>query len=123
MEFATTENQTMITQAVRDLCEKELRPHVMEWDEEQHLPIDLFKQHFGPAGMLEQDDLEVWARLGSNLASMPASSAPWPGSTLRPPDDAADELRLLEVGERRGPPFRERRARTHEIGPVVGAQY
>ena len=52
MEFATTENQTMITQAVRDLCERELRPHVMDWDEKQHLPIDLFKQHFGPAGML-----------------------------------------------------------------------
>jgi phenylpropionate dioxygenase-like ring-hydroxylating dioxygenase large terminal subunit len=26
---------------------------------------------FSPTGMLEQDDLEVWARLGSNLASMP----------------------------------------------------
>ncbi len=42
----------MITQAVRDLCERELRPHVMEWDEAQHLPIDLLKGHFGPAGML-----------------------------------------------------------------------
>ena len=26
---------------------------------------------FSPTGMLEQDDLEVWARLGANLASMP----------------------------------------------------
>jgi hypothetical protein len=26
---------------------------------------------FSPTGMLEQDDLEVWARLGSNLMSMP----------------------------------------------------
>ena len=52
MEFTTTENQTMIAQAVRDLCERELRPHVMDWDERQHMPIDLFKQHFGPAGML-----------------------------------------------------------------------
>jgi alkylation response protein AidB-like acyl-CoA dehydrogenase len=52
MEFATTENQTMIAQAVRDLCERELRPHVMEWDEAQHLPVDLLKEHFGPAGML-----------------------------------------------------------------------
>ncbi len=52
MEFHTTENQTMIAQAVRDLCERELRPHVMDWDEAQHLPIDLFKKHFGPAGML-----------------------------------------------------------------------
>ncbi|MBL8011308.1 MAG: acyl-CoA dehydrogenase family protein [Flavobacteriales bacterium] len=52
MEFTTTENQTLIAQAVRDLCERELRPHVMDWDERQHMPIDLFKQHFGPAGML-----------------------------------------------------------------------
>jgi alkylation response protein AidB-like acyl-CoA dehydrogenase len=52
MEFHTTENQTMIAQAVRDLCERELRPYVMQWDEDQHMPIDLFKNHFGPAGML-----------------------------------------------------------------------
>jgi alkylation response protein AidB-like acyl-CoA dehydrogenase len=52
MEFHTTESQTMIAQAVRDLCERELRPHIMEWDEAQHLPIDLLKDHFGPAGML-----------------------------------------------------------------------
>jgi hypothetical protein len=26
---------------------------------------------FSPTGMLEQDDLEVWARLGTNLAAMP----------------------------------------------------
>jgi alkylation response protein AidB-like acyl-CoA dehydrogenase len=52
MEFNTTESQTMIAQAVRDLCERELRPHVMDWDEAQHLPIDLLKNHFGPAGML-----------------------------------------------------------------------
>jgi alkylation response protein AidB-like acyl-CoA dehydrogenase len=52
MEFSTTESQTMIVQAVRDLCERELRPHVMDWDERQHMPIDLFKKHFGPSGML-----------------------------------------------------------------------
>ena len=42
----------MIAQAVRDLCEREVRPHVMEWDEIQHFPKDLFTKHFGPAGML-----------------------------------------------------------------------
>ncbi|HQV53575.1 MAG: acyl-CoA dehydrogenase family protein [Flavobacteriales bacterium] len=52
MDFSTTENQTMIAQAVRDLCERELRPNVMDWDESQHMPIDLFKKQFGPAGML-----------------------------------------------------------------------
>ncbi len=52
MEFTTTEDQTLIARSVRDLCERELRPHVMDWDERQHMPIDLFKQHFGPVGML-----------------------------------------------------------------------
>ncbi|HEX2617443.1 MAG TPA: acyl-CoA dehydrogenase family protein [Flavobacteriales bacterium] len=52
MEFNETENQRMIAQAVRDLVEKEVRPFLMDWDERQHMPIDLFKKHFGPAGML-----------------------------------------------------------------------
>ncbi len=52
MEFSTTENRKMIAQAVRDLVEREVRPNLMDWDERQYLPIDLFKQHFGPAGML-----------------------------------------------------------------------
>lgn len=52
MEFSASESRNMIAQAVRDLCERELRPHVMEWDESQHMPVELFKQHFGPAGML-----------------------------------------------------------------------
>jgi len=52
MDFARTENDTMIAQAVRDLCEREVRPHVMEWDESQYFPKELFTDHFGPAGML-----------------------------------------------------------------------
>jgi alkylation response protein AidB-like acyl-CoA dehydrogenase len=52
MEFTTTESQTMLAQAVRDLCERELRPHVMDWDERQYFPAELFRDHFGPAGML-----------------------------------------------------------------------
>lgn len=52
MHLTATENQTMITQAVRDLVEREVRPNVMEWDEPQHFPKKLFTDHFGPAGML-----------------------------------------------------------------------
>lgn len=52
MEFSTSENRRMIVHAVRDLVERELRPNLMDWDEKQHMPIELFKQHFGPAGML-----------------------------------------------------------------------
>ncbi|MCO6482064.1 MAG: acyl-CoA dehydrogenase family protein [Flavobacteriales bacterium] len=52
MEFSTTEDRKMIARSVHDLVERELRPHVMEWDESQHMPKDLFRDHFGPAGML-----------------------------------------------------------------------
>ena len=52
MEFHPTENQTMIAQAVRDLCEREVRPNLMDWDERQYFPKELFTKHFGPAGML-----------------------------------------------------------------------
>ncbi len=52
MQLTTTENQTMIAQAVRDLVEREVRPNLMDWDERQYFPKELFTQHFGPAGML-----------------------------------------------------------------------
>ena len=52
MQISVSENQAMIAQAVRDLVEREVRPHVMEWDESQHFPKELFTGHFGPAGML-----------------------------------------------------------------------
>lgn len=52
MEFSITEDRKMIARSVRDLVERELRPHVMEWDESQHMPINLLREHFGPAGML-----------------------------------------------------------------------
>lgn len=52
MEFNENENRKMIAQSVRDLVEREVRPNLMDWDERQYMPIDLFKKHFGPAGML-----------------------------------------------------------------------
>lgn len=43
-EFAASENQRMVAQMVKDFAEKNIRPHVMEWDEAQIFPVDLFKQ-------------------------------------------------------------------------------
>jgi alkylation response protein AidB-like acyl-CoA dehydrogenase len=37
----TTENLELIRQSARDFAEAHIRPHVMEWDEVQHFPIDL----------------------------------------------------------------------------------
>ncbi len=45
------ENLQMIGQMARDFAEKEIRPHVMEWDESQHFPKDLFHR-LGELGMM-----------------------------------------------------------------------
>lgn len=50
-DFSISENQKMIGQMARDFAEKHIRPHVMEWDEAQHFPVDLFKQ-LGELGMM-----------------------------------------------------------------------
>jgi len=44
MNFEQSETQTLIRQAARDFAEKNIRPFVMEWDENQHFPRDLFKK-------------------------------------------------------------------------------
>ncbi|MBN4071342.1 acyl-CoA dehydrogenase family protein [Crocinitomix catalasitica] len=41
----------MIRQMVRDFAEKEIRPHVMEWDEAQTFPVELFKK-LGNMGLM-----------------------------------------------------------------------
>lgn len=51
MDFAQYDNQDMITQMVRDFAEKEIRPKMMEWDEQQHFPIEVFKK-MGELGMM-----------------------------------------------------------------------
>lgn len=51
MNFATNENQIMIAQMVRDFAEKNIRPHLMEWDESQEFPVHIFKQ-LGELGLM-----------------------------------------------------------------------
>jgi acyl-CoA dehydrogenase len=51
MEFSHNENQKMIAQMVRDFCEKEIRPNIMLWDEEQIFPVETFKK-LGALGLL-----------------------------------------------------------------------
>lgn len=51
MDFAQYDNQDMITQMVRDFAEREIRPHVMEWDEKQTFPVEVFKK-MGELGMM-----------------------------------------------------------------------
>ena len=45
------DNLHLIRQSARDFAETHIRPYVMEWDESQHFPIDLFHQ-MGQHGFL-----------------------------------------------------------------------
>ena len=51
MNFNLTENQTMIVGMARDFAEKHIRSHVMEWDEAQTFPIEIFKK-LGELGLM-----------------------------------------------------------------------
>jgi alkylation response protein AidB-like acyl-CoA dehydrogenase len=51
MDFRLTDEQQQIKQMVREFADSELRPHIMEWDEAQHFPVDAFKKA-GELGML-----------------------------------------------------------------------
>jgi len=51
MDFSISENQQMVGQMAKDFAERYIRPHVMEWDESQYFPVELFKQ-LGELGMM-----------------------------------------------------------------------
>jgi alkylation response protein AidB-like acyl-CoA dehydrogenase len=64
MHFELTEEQKQVKFSVREFAESEIAPHVMEWDESQHFPIELkpklaelgllgvlFPEEYGGAGM------------------------------------------------------------------------
>ncbi|HET9264745.1 MAG TPA: acyl-CoA dehydrogenase [Vicinamibacterales bacterium] len=41
MDFRLSEEQQLLRRSVREFAETEIRPHVIEWDEAQHFPMDL----------------------------------------------------------------------------------
>ncbi len=51
ISFTETENQLLISQMIRDFGAREIRPKMMEWDESQLFPIDLFHQ-MGKLGLM-----------------------------------------------------------------------
>lgn len=51
IDFSLSENQQMVEQMARDFAERNIKPHVMEWDEAQYFPVELFKQ-LGELGMM-----------------------------------------------------------------------
>src|SRR5690606_1425098 len=51
MNFELNENQIMIAGMVRDFGEKHIRPKMMEWDESQEFPVEVFKK-LGELGLM-----------------------------------------------------------------------
>ncbi len=51
MDYKTTENTEMIKQMVSDFAERHIRPNIMEWDESQTFPKELFHE-MGKLGLL-----------------------------------------------------------------------
>ncbi|HRF40470.1 MAG: acyl-CoA dehydrogenase family protein [Saprospiraceae bacterium] len=54
MTVETLENLELIQQSARDFAARYILPHVMEWDETQHFPVELFHEmgHHGFMGVL-----------------------------------------------------------------------
>ncbi|PHK24622.1 acyl-CoA dehydrogenase, partial [Nostoc linckia z15] len=59
MNFEYNETQAMIAESIRDFAEQHIRPFIMEWDEKQHFPVDLFKKlgEMGYMGVLVPEEL------------------------------------------------------------------
>src|SRR5215469_15509103 len=64
VEFAFTEQQQQLRKSVREFAEGEIAPHVMEWDEASHFPLEMvpklaemgllgiiFPERYGGAGL------------------------------------------------------------------------
>ena len=64
MDFRLTAEQELLRRSVREFAETEIRPHVREWDQAQHFPVELvprlaalglmgiqFPEEYGGAGM------------------------------------------------------------------------
>ena len=50
-DFSLTETQEMIRESVRDFCQQNITPHIMEWDEAQTFPVETMKK-LGDLGIM-----------------------------------------------------------------------
>ena len=78
MDFRLTDEQQQIRDMVREFAESEIKPHIAEWDEAQHFPVDTFKkagelgllgvifpEEYGGAGLSYVDYVNVIEELGA----------------------------------------------------------
>ncbi|WP_420402215.1 acyl-CoA dehydrogenase family protein [Flagellimonas sp.] len=59
MNFEYSETQKMVAEAAREFAQQYIQPYVMEWDEKQTFPIEVFKKagELGFMGVLVPDEL------------------------------------------------------------------
>ncbi|HEY1756450.1 MAG TPA: acyl-CoA dehydrogenase family protein [Bryobacteraceae bacterium] len=59
MNFGFSDDQRQLRKALREFTEAEIRPHVMEWDESQHFPVQVFRSlgELGVLGAVFPEDL------------------------------------------------------------------
>lgn len=82
------ENLKMIETSAKDFAELHIRPHVMEWDESQHFPVDLFKkmgehgfmgvlvpEEYGGSGLGYQEYISVIVEISKVCSSIGLSVA------------------------------------------------
>ncbi len=88
MTATTTENMLLIQSSARDFAEQFIRPHVMEWDESQHFPIDvmhklgehgflgvLVPEEYGGAGLGYQEYITIIEEIAKVCGSIGLSVA------------------------------------------------
>lgn len=88
MNFELTEEQKQIKFSIREFAESEIRPHVMEWDESQHFPVELrpklaelglmgilFPEEYGGSGMGYVEYATIIEELGRVCGSVGLSVA------------------------------------------------
>jgi alkylation response protein AidB-like acyl-CoA dehydrogenase len=84
MDFRPSDDQDLLRRSVREFAETEIRPHILEWDNAQHFPIELvpklaalglmgiqFPEAYGGAGMSAIDYcicIEELARVDPSIA-------------------------------------------------------
>lgn len=88
MDFKYTENQLMIADMIRDFGDKNIRPKMMEWDNAQTFPIEVFKklgelglmgavvpQEYGGSGMSYNEYVTVVSEISKICGSIGLSVA------------------------------------------------
>ena len=87
-QVETVENLQMIKVSARDFAEQYIRPHVLEWDEKQHFPIDvmhkmgeygllgiLIPEAYGGAGLGYQEYVKVIEEVAKEWGAVGLSKA------------------------------------------------